>query len=119
MMGAPMAAAPMTMQSGQMAYRPMVPMTGMTAPFNANQPMNVCAFLFKFFTCILALFDNFPFPFQTANNGYRNQATNDDWSSARRTICDGIYGAAGYAHSSCCKSAIGPIRCPLNQKTEG
>jgi len=41
MMGAPMAAAPMTMQSGQMAYRPMVPMTGMTAPFNGNQPMNV------------------------------------------------------------------------------
>jgi hypothetical protein len=53
MMGAPMAAAPMTMQSGQMAYRPMVPMTGMTAPFNANQPMNVCAFLFKFLHAFL------------------------------------------------------------------
>ena len=40
----PMASAPMTMQAGQMAYRPMVPMapmTGMTAPYVANQPMNV------------------------------------------------------------------------------
>ena len=61
----------------------------------------------------------FSIAFSIANNGYRNQATNDDWSSARWTICDGIYGAAGYAHSSCCKSAVGPIRCPLNQKTEG
>ncbi|XP_057379688.1 phosphatidylinositol-binding clathrin assembly protein LAP-like [Daphnia carinata] len=43
MMGMPMASAPMTMQAGQMAYRPMVPMapmTGMTAPYAANQPMN-------------------------------------------------------------------------------
>ncbi|XP_046646800.1 phosphatidylinositol-binding clathrin assembly protein LAP-like isoform X3 [Daphnia pulicaria] len=43
MMGMSMASAPMTMQSGQMAYRPMVPMTpmtAMTAPYAANQPMN-------------------------------------------------------------------------------
>ena len=44
MMGMSMASAPMTMQAGQMAYRPMVPMapmTAMTAPYAANQPMNV------------------------------------------------------------------------------
>lgn len=43
MMGMSMTSAPMTMQSGQMAYRPMVPMapmTAMTAPYTANQPMN-------------------------------------------------------------------------------
>lgn len=47
MMAVPMqAAAPMNMQAGQMAYRPMVPMApmpGMTAPFTAAQPMNAMA----------------------------------------------------------------------------
>lgn len=57
MMGMSMTSAPMTMQSGQMAYRPMVPMapmTAMTAPYTANQPMNVrhdtsCLFFVLFF----------------------------------------------------------------------
>lgn len=54
--------------------------------------------------------------FSTAYNGYRNQAANDDWPSIRWTICDGIYDAAGYAHSSCCKSTIGSIRRPIKQE---
>lgn len=49
-MGMPMANAPMTMQAGQMPYHmpmvPMAPMTGMTAPYAANQPMNVTCQIF-------------------------------------------------------------------------
>lgn len=55
MMGMSMASAPMTMQSGQMAYRPMVPMTpmtAMTAPYAANQPMNVRDMTLCLFVCL-------------------------------------------------------------------
>jgi hypothetical protein len=63
MMGMSMASAPMTMQSGQMAYRPMVPMTpmtAMTAPYAANQPMNVRDMTLCLFVCFLLPHERFP-----------------------------------------------------------
>lgn len=103
MMGMSMASAPMTMQAGQMAYRPMVPMapmTAMTAPYAANQPMNVRQTHFCLFVYLFVKMSEILFVVSIADDGFGYQAGNDGWTFfwRRWSFRHGCHDSAWHAH---------------------